>query len=157
MGENPTVVVEDLNTAGRVKNGQPARSIPDGGWRTFRMLLESRGQQDDRKAMVLNRWPPSGLICWACGHQDGGEELSIRTWCAPVAVQSTTTTSMGTRTIRRWKGGASKWMGGATPKAAPMEAAGCKAPPLIAEQPCSAWKECSHPPGTGTKSTAHPP
>lgn len=130
IGENPTVVVEDLNTAGRVKNRQPARSIPDADWRMFQMLLESRGKQDDRKVMVLNRWSPSGLICWACGHQEGGEELSIREWRAPVAIQSTTATSMGTRTILTAGRAASQNACGATPKTAPMVAAGCEAPPL---------------------------
>ena len=86
--ENQTVVLEDLNVSGMLKNRKLARSIADAGWRQFRTLLESKAEQYDRQLVVINRWLPTSQVCSTCGHNDGKNELSIREWqcpsCGPV-------------------------------------------------------------------------
>ena len=81
--ENQTVVLEDLNVSGLVKNRRLSRSIADAGWRMFRTLLGSKAQEHDRKLVVINRWTPTSQVCSACGHQDGKKPLSIRHWRCP--------------------------------------------------------------------------
>ena len=81
--ENQTVVLEDLNVSGMLKNKKLARSIADAGWRQFRVLLESKAEQYDRQVVVINRWLPTSQVCSACGHHDGKKELSIREWQCP--------------------------------------------------------------------------
>jgi putative transposase len=81
--ENQTVVLEDLNVSGMLKNKNLARSIADAGWRQFRTLLESKAEQYDRQVVVINRWQPTSQVCSACGHHDGKKELSIREWQCP--------------------------------------------------------------------------
>lgn len=81
--ENQTVVLEDLNVSGMVKNKKLARSIADAGWQQFRVLLESKAEQYGRQVVVINRWLPTSQVCSACGHHDGKKELSIRKWQCP--------------------------------------------------------------------------
>jgi putative transposase len=81
--ENQTVVLEDLNVSGMLKNRKLARSIADAGWRQFRTLLESKAEQYGRQLVVINRWLPTSQVCSTCGHRDGKKELSIRQWQCP--------------------------------------------------------------------------
>jgi putative transposase len=81
--ENQTVVLEDLNVSGMLKNKKLARSIADAGWRQFRTLLESKALQYGRQLVVINRWLPTSQVCSTCAHHDGKKELSIREWQCP--------------------------------------------------------------------------
>ncbi|HBH72337.1 MAG TPA: transposase, partial [Synechococcales bacterium UBA10510] len=83
LRENQTVVLEDLNVSGMLKNKNLARSIADAGWRQFRTLLESKAEQYDRQVVVINRWLPTSQVCSTCGNHDGKKELSIREWQCP--------------------------------------------------------------------------
>ena len=83
LRENQTVVLEDLNVSGMLKNRKLARSIADAGWRQFRTLLESKALQYGRQLVVINRWLPTSQVCSTCGHHDGKKELSIREWQCP--------------------------------------------------------------------------
>ena len=81
--ENQTVVLEDLNVSGMLKNRRLAKSISDAGWRMFRTLLEYKAERYGREVWVISRWEPTSQRCSACGHQDGKKPLSVRTWtCA---------------------------------------------------------------------------
>jgi putative transposase len=81
--ENQTVVLEDLNVSGMLKNKNLARSIADAGWRQFRTLLEAKAEQYGRQVVVINRWLPTSQGCSTCAHHDGKKELSIREWQCP--------------------------------------------------------------------------
>ena len=83
IGKNQTVVLEDLNVSGMLKNRRLAKSISDAGWRMFRTLLEYKAERYGREVRVISRWEPTSQRCSACGHQDGKKSLSVRTWtCA---------------------------------------------------------------------------
>ena len=83
IGENQTVVLEDLNVSGMLKNRRLSNSTSDAGWRMFRTLLEYKAERYDRQVRVISRWEPTSQRCSECGHQDGKKPLSVRTWtCA---------------------------------------------------------------------------
>ena len=82
--ENQTVVLEDLNVSGMLKNHCLAKSISDAGWRMFRTLLEYKAERYGREVRVISRWEPTSQSCSECGHKDGKKHLRIRTWTCPV-------------------------------------------------------------------------
>lgn len=80
---NQTVVLEDPNVSGILKNRKLAHAIADAGWRIMRTLLVSKAAKRGRAVVTLNRWPPTFPTCWACGCQDGAKPLSLpRRRCA---------------------------------------------------------------------------
>lgn len=78
--ENQTIVLEDLNTKGLVKNRKLSRSISDLGWRTFRDMLEAKSLMYGRELVVISRWEPTSQRCSCCGQIGGKKELSVREW-----------------------------------------------------------------------------
>ena len=78
--ENQTIVAEDLNVSGMLKNHGLAKSIADAGWRMFRTLLEAKTRIYGREVKFALRWEPTFQTCSACGHKDGKKPLSVRTW-----------------------------------------------------------------------------
>lgn len=65
--ENQTVVIEDLNVAGMVKNRRLARAISDVGFGGFRRMLTYKGPKFGCDVIVTDRWFPSSKRCSACG------------------------------------------------------------------------------------------
>ena len=78
--ENQTIVLEDLNVSGMVKNRKLSRAISDLGWRKFRTFLEGKAEKYGRDLRVINRWEPTSQICCCCRFKGGKLDLSIREW-----------------------------------------------------------------------------
>ncbi|MFM8294089.1 MAG: RNA-guided endonuclease InsQ/TnpB family protein, partial [Microcystaceae cyanobacterium] len=78
--ENQTIVLEDLNTSGMLKNRKLSRAISDLGWRSFRTMLEAKSEMYGRDFRVISRWEPTSQRCSACGQIGGKKELSVREW-----------------------------------------------------------------------------
>ncbi|MDJ0520046.1 MAG: RNA-guided endonuclease TnpB family protein [Trichodesmium sp. MO_231.B1] len=78
--ENQTIVLEDLNVSGMVKNRKLSRSISDLGWRQFRTFLEGKAEKYGRDFRVISRWEPTSQICSNCGFKGGKLDLSVREW-----------------------------------------------------------------------------
>ena len=78
-----TIVVEDLNVAGMVRNRRLARSISQTGWAELRALLVYKADRAGRRLLVVDRWFPSSKTCWACGHLLATLGLGTRTWVCP--------------------------------------------------------------------------
>jgi len=76
--ENQTIVLEDLNVSGMVKNRRLARSISLQGWREFRNLCEAKSEKFGREFQAISRWEPTSQICSGCGFRWGKLDLSIR-------------------------------------------------------------------------------
>ena len=78
--ENQTIVLEDLNVSGMVKNRKLSRAISDLGWRSFRTMLEAKSVMYGRDFRVISRWEPTSQRCSSCGEIGGKKELGIREW-----------------------------------------------------------------------------
>ncbi len=78
VSKNQTIVLEDLNVFGMVKNRKLARVISWQGWYEFRVLCEAKSEKFGREFRVINRWEPTSQICSDCGFKWGKLDLSIR-------------------------------------------------------------------------------
>ncbi|WP_375340008.1 RNA-guided endonuclease InsQ/TnpB family protein [Okeania sp. KiyG1] len=78
--ENQTIVLEDLNVSGMVKNRKLSRAISDLGWRQFRTLLEGKAEKYGRDFRVISRWEATSQTCSTCGFKGGKLDLSVREW-----------------------------------------------------------------------------
>ena len=78
-----TIIIEDLNVCGMVRNRHLARAIADCGWGEFRRQLEYKCQRYGRDLIVISRWYPSSKTCSACSHLLADLSLSARHWRCP--------------------------------------------------------------------------
>ncbi len=73
-----TIVLEDLNVSGMVRNRKLARSISLQGWREFRDLCEAKSEKFGREFLIIDRWEPTSQICSACCFKWGKLDLKVR-------------------------------------------------------------------------------
>jgi putative transposase len=78
VSENQTIILEDLNVSGMVKNRKLARAISQQGWYEFRSLCDAKSEKFGRNFRVISRWEPTSQICSDCGFKWGKLDLSIR-------------------------------------------------------------------------------
>lgn len=78
VSENQTIVLEDLNVSGMVKNRKLSRVISQQGWREFRVLVEAKAEKYGHKFVVISRWEPTSQTCSDCGYRWGKIDLSVR-------------------------------------------------------------------------------
>ncbi|MDG9673424.1 IS607 family element RNA-guided endonuclease TnpB [Micromonospora sp. DH14] len=77
--EYGTVVVEDLNVAGMVRNRRLAKAISDCGFGTIRTMLGYKTAWNGGRLLVADRWYPSSKTCSACGAAKAKLPLRVRT------------------------------------------------------------------------------
>jgi len=65
--EHATIVVEDLNVAGMLRNRRLARHIADAGFAELRRQLGYKTVWGGGRLVVADRWYPSSKTCSACG------------------------------------------------------------------------------------------
>ena len=75
-----TIVLEDLNISGMVKNRKLAKAISDLGWRQFRTLTEAKCEKYGKEFRTVSRWEPTSQKCSNCGFKGGKKELNVREW-----------------------------------------------------------------------------
>jgi putative transposase len=78
VSENQTIILEDLNVSGMVKNRKLSRAISQQGWYEFRTLCEAKSDKFGREFRVISRWEPTSQVCSDCGFKWGKLDLSIR-------------------------------------------------------------------------------
>lgn len=76
--EYGTVVVEDLNVAGMVKNRRLARHISDAGFGEIRRQLSNKTAWNGGRLIVADRWFASSKTCSGCGAVKAKLPLHIR-------------------------------------------------------------------------------
>ncbi len=75
-----TVVLEDLNIKGMVKNRCLSRAISDVGWSMFETFIRYKCDWHGKNFEQIGRFEPSSRICSTCGHHKGELSLSEREW-----------------------------------------------------------------------------
>jgi putative transposase len=78
--ENQTIILEDLNTSGMMKNRKLSRAISDLGWRSFRDMLAAKSEKYGRDFRIISRWEPTSQRCSCCGNIGGKKALNVREW-----------------------------------------------------------------------------
>ena len=74
------ICIEDLNTAGMVKNHHLAKAVSDAAFSEFRRQLEYKTARTGAVLHVIDRWYPSSKTCSACGAVKAKLSLSERTY-----------------------------------------------------------------------------
>ena len=80
LGENQTIVMEDLNVKGMIKNHRLAESIQEVSWNRFKQILLYKANWYGRNVIFVDRWFASSKICNHCGHKHDDLKLSDRLW-----------------------------------------------------------------------------
>ena len=78
--EYATVVVEDLNVAGMVRNRKLAKAISDCGFATIRTMLGYKTSWNGGRLHLADRWFPSSKTCSGCGVAKAKLPLRVRTF-----------------------------------------------------------------------------
>ena len=82
--EYGTIVVEDLNVAGMVKNHCLARPVADASFGEIRRQLEYKTVWSGGRTVVVDRWFPSSKTCSQCGAVKAKLARSERTYLAAI-------------------------------------------------------------------------
>ncbi|MCX4419390.1 RNA-guided endonuclease InsQ/TnpB family protein [Streptomyces mirabilis] len=79
--EYSTIVIEDLNVAGMLRNRRLARRIADAGFGEIRRQLAYKtSQRHATRIVVADRWYPSSKTCSGCGAVKAKLPLHVRTY-----------------------------------------------------------------------------
>jgi putative transposase len=78
-----TIVIEDLNVEGMLRNHCLARAIADMGFYEFRRQLTYKAVQRGGTVLVADRWYPSSKLCSNCGYKLDHLDLGERGWTCP--------------------------------------------------------------------------
>lgn len=81
--ENQSIVIEDLNVRGLLKNHCLAGAISDACWQQLGSMLEYKCSWYGRELVKVDRWFPSSKTCHCCGHVVEKLPLSVRSWVCP--------------------------------------------------------------------------
>jgi len=83
LRESQTLVMENLNIGGMVKNHKLAKSIQNVCWGELRRVLTYKSQWLGRNLIFIDRWAPSTKTCSCCGFHNSTLTLSDRSWRCP--------------------------------------------------------------------------
>ena len=75
-----TVIVENLNVAGMVRNRRLARAVSDQGFGKARRMLDYKTAWNGGRLLTADRWFPSSKTCSGCGTVKVKLPLSERTY-----------------------------------------------------------------------------
>jgi len=78
-----TIVIEDLNVSGMVKNHSLAKAISNIGFYEFRRQLEYKCKWYGKVLVVADRFYPSSKLCSGCKNKRTDLKLSHRTYKCP--------------------------------------------------------------------------
>ena len=74
------ICIEDLNTAGMVKNRHLAKAVSDAAFSEFRRQLEYKTARTGARLHVVDRWYPSSKTCSKCGRVKAKLSLAERVY-----------------------------------------------------------------------------
>lgn len=80
--ENQTIIIEDLNVSGMMKNHNLAKHISSASWSEFFRQLQYKCEWCGKNLIKIGRFEPSSRMC-TCGYVNKGLKLSQREWTCP--------------------------------------------------------------------------
>ena len=83
VSENQTIVLEDLNVSGMMKNHKLAKAIQELSLYEIRRQIEYKTKFNDREVIFINRFFPSSKKCSRCGHIHKELTLADRIFICP--------------------------------------------------------------------------
>jgi len=83
VNENQTIVSEDLNVKGMLKNHKLAKSIQDASFGSFCNMVSYKANEQYRQYIKIDTFYPSSKICHCCGYKYNGLKLDERFWTCP--------------------------------------------------------------------------
>ena len=83
LSENQTIVIENLNVKGMMKNKNLSRSIQELSLYRFKQILKYKAEWYDRQVIEIDRWFPSSKLCNKCGYKNKELTLKDRKWTCP--------------------------------------------------------------------------
>jgi putative transposase len=132
--EYGSILVEDLNVAGMVKNRKLARAISDAGFGEIRRQLTYKTAWNGGTLIVADRWYPSSKTCSRCGVVKTKLHLSERTYACTTCGLALDRDENAARNlaslVKRVVAGSGPETEngrGADPKPRPVRAGGCEA------------------------------
>jgi putative transposase len=75
-----SIMLENLNVSGMLKNRSLAKSISDAAWSTLVSMLQYKSNWYGKEIHQIDRFYPSSKTCSCCGHKVKELPLSIRSW-----------------------------------------------------------------------------
>ena len=75
-----TIILEDLNVSGMLKNHHLSKSISDAGWSSFFAMLKTKALQRGKNVIEIGMFEPSSKMCSGCGSIKKDLKLSDRTY-----------------------------------------------------------------------------
>ena len=83
ISENQTIVLEDLNVSGMLKNHKLAKSIQELGLHEIKRQLEYKSKWYNRDLIFVDRFYASSKICSNCSNKHSNLKLSDRVFKCP--------------------------------------------------------------------------
>jgi len=83
LSENQTIVIENLNVRGMLKNHKLAKSIQELSLNRFKTMLIYKAEWYGREVIEVGKWFPSSKLCNCCGYKKDDLTLKDRTWKCP--------------------------------------------------------------------------
>src|SRR5574343_1252485 len=83
LSENQTIVMEDLNVSGMLKNHHLAKSIQELSLNRFKEILRYKSEWYERDLIEIDRYFPSSKLCSVCGYKNTELILKDREWICP--------------------------------------------------------------------------
>ncbi len=82
VSENQTIIIEDLNVNGMLKNHCLSKHIASASWSEFFRMLQYKSEWRGVNLVRIGRFEPSSKIC-ECGYIHHNLRLSDRIWTCP--------------------------------------------------------------------------
>lgn len=83
LSENQTIVMEDLNVSGMLKNHHLAKSIQELSLNRFKTIMKYKSEWYGRELIFVGRFFPSSKLCSECGYKKSDLTLKDREWFCP--------------------------------------------------------------------------